>query len=381
LTKVTRIVGSGFNAKQPRDQPRILPFFLGSFSALIIFAIWISPIYTEHAIESTYLAELRDSSESCRSIGLRRPTLFFLGDSHTYADWNFLSFQKEFPAARIGSCGIGGLYFESVGALVKQLIENGIAPRTIIYGASLRQFASGKNKSEQTAEHSKLISEIESRNAWLRPNLLENLKQLFQALLSAVPSLGTKTSSRIQTEKLRLHSALVKTVNDSIVNEVMSKVQNLSRRSWDEYLHQAKIEEARYVPMADELCRVISKAKIQLVLVDLPESPILKGLYSIEQKEGYRVILSHLEKCALLSVTEKHLGGTLANRHFLNRWADADFPYGAFRVPPVGSFENYNPDLLFDLDHASLVGADVLTSKVIELIRTRKLQEQLNHAL
>src|SRR5579859_5381373 len=55
------------------------------------------------AHESDYLAALRDSHLGCKTIAYRAPDIAFVGDSHSYAGWDYAELQRALPGRKVGA--------------------------------------------------------------------------------------------------------------------------------------------------------------------------------------------------------------------------------------------------------------------------------------
>src|SRR5262249_30841889 len=106
--------------------------------------------------EGSYLLSLRDSTLACESLGLRKPQAAVIGDSHSYAGWDFAALQAGL-GERLGGCALGGLYIETVPLLLGHVLHASPGLRTVVLGLSPRMFWESPSKQEQINAHRRLI--------------------------------------------------------------------------------------------------------------------------------------------------------------------------------------------------------------------------------
>ena len=313
-------------------------------------------------LRQDYLASLRENSEiGCSTVGFNEPDALFLGDSHSYAAWNFVELEKQLSPLKISACAMGGLYVETATDILESLdSEKQGWPRFVVYGVSARQFIVGKNKPEQLQEHRKVLAQIGWGKVFSGKADLGRAFEILKAVLHG-RELSEWQSAARQAEILKVNEPLIGKVDESDAGGLFDGIENRSKSSWREFLAQARITDES-IQQAKAFCDVVRKKKIQLTIVDLPESPFLESQYRPELRAKYAEVWGELSKCsthALQIAPNQHL---LGNRHFMNRPMDPDFPYSKLsRLEDLKSKTEAYRNGLFDLDHLNLVGATLFT--------------------
>ena len=312
---------------------------------------------------SDYLVSLRENSTvGCSSFNQLKNDILVIGDSHAYAGIDFYRLKELTGSQKISSCTMGGLYFETLIELLKKIEAGGNYPTNIIYGLSLRQFTTGSDKEQQIAEHHKLINSIGyiDRNAFL--NIKTNFLNYFDD--EHIKHVLVNERSNL----LAYWVPLINNLDKNEVNRVFEELDHSAKHNWRKYLNQLKfINENK--SNIERFCKLINKIETNLFLVDIPESPFLQRQYKSAEIEDYKNVIAMLNQCSkkVVKLTNEEWG--IEARHFLNRSLNKSFNFDE-----IVTLTNKAPDLqrsiAFDLDHINLVGAQIVTEKIYNEIKS-----------
>jgi hypothetical protein len=294
--------------------------------------------------ESAYLANLRSSRMSCESVALRRPQAVVIGDSHSYAGWDFAELQRRL-GLRIGSCALGGLYLETVPQLVDYVAASSPEATLLILGLAPRLFWESPTKKEQVASHRKLLSSMKQDAAPYLSRLISNRPLPYDREVAAV----ARQANRIEALDERVIAARLAQSEQAI----------LSLRLWVERLAVPR-RTLDLSATVGEICGRVRTHNLRLWVLHIPESPWLEARYPDHVWEGYVSGLKALSSCAEKVVADKAMSFGLGNRHYVNRDLRDDHDYGWWEG--TGSMADDRP---FDADHLNPVGAARFTKEVL----------------
>ena len=296
--------------------------------------------------DDVYLGSLRESDMGCGTILVRRPQAIVIGDSHSYAAWNFVVLQRELHE-RIGACAFGGMYIETVLPLLHVIASISPTPAHIILGTSPRMFWEAANKPEQIKVHETALK-----------NLHSDLKPFYRHFF-----LGTALPNANVKESLALHrSSLVALSEDQIVSKLSASHSTImTLRDWDMRLRAARVSPAANTIKG--ICEQIQKMKVRFTVVHIPESPYLESQYPPSLWARYQQDLEQFRACTteLITATARDYG--LSNRHFVDRLLVDDAGYASWSTS--GPLRN---DRAFDADHMNPLGAEVFTSALSAML-------------
>jgi hypothetical protein len=253
--------------------------------------------------EGVYLANLRTSLVSCESLALRRPEAVVIGDSHSYADWDFAELQRGL-GKRLGACALGGLYVESVPMLIEYVLKSSPGATMLILGLSPRMFWESPSRKEQIDSHVRLIPS-------LKPNAAPYVRRVL---------FGEPLPYDLEAAAVRRHADRLESLDESAIQARLVESQTSIRtlRDWNQ-----RLGESRHMPDADkqvaDVCRVVRAHKLRLWVLHMPESPYLEARYPDEVWRAYQAAMRGFDQCAERIIVEKAASYGLGNRHYVNR--------------------------------------------------------------
>lgn len=346
----------------------------GTLAYVDAFALKLFP----PADHRDYLASLRENSEiGCFTYRFHRPDLLFIGDSHSYADWDFVELERSLQSMKVSACAMGGLYVETATEILSTLepATDGW-PKTVVYGVSARQFIDGKSKADQIIEHRRtLYAGVGWGKVFSGKTDFERGFEVLKTVLRG-GRLPEWKSWADQQKQLEFHGNQISDLNELGLTQMMLGIRNRSQSAWAEFLADAKITDDA-MGQARRFCQVAQKKHVRLLLVDLPESPVLESLYSADLRSRYSEIRRELEKCGTWVKPGLEEARFKGNRFFVNRSMSSDYPYRRLTdalemKKETESFRNN----LYDLDHMNLVGAHVFTGAMIPELRAHLFVEK-----
>lgn len=341
-------------------------FFVCSF-AVFLFLQFLSDQVDKRDV-SEYLVSLRSEKQvGCLSFYERKNDILVLGDSHSYTAIDFYKLSQLTGTTKISSCTMGGLYFDSLVELVERLPKLESLPTNIIFGLSLRQFTTGSDRELQLKEHGRLFAMMGTniQNVFLK--IKKNIE------LSSKDFLAGSSLSDARQKDLDYWKPVFDRFDSKKVDEIFEKLHHPAKENWQKYMLQLQFLGSNQGNIK-RFCDVIRKNNINLMLVDLPESPYLQKMYKPKDLEQYTEIIQMLSACAKKVVRLSNEAWGIDGRHFLNRnltrnW-DFEELYHKLDQTPVE-----RKAVAFDLDHPNLLGAQVITDQIFQQIK-----EELKYA-
>lgn len=300
--------------------------------------------------EAIYLANLREPELACRTLRFRRPEAIVVGDSHTYAAWDFAELERRL-GLRLGACALGGLYAETVPTLLDYILREVPRPRQIILGLSPRMFWESPTKQEQVDFHNYLLKTMEQdASAFVRRAVLGK----------ALPRDG-------ESEAIARHASRIDALDEgSIVARLDRSTGTIKTlKDWNARLNDLRFA-ADPVKSGQQICQSVRASGANLWVLHVPESPYLEARYSQEVWQRYGQAVKALAPCAEKVLLDPASSYGLGNRHYVNRQLLDSHDYAVWQMQaPLGD------DLAFDADHLNPVGARFFTRKALERFRTR----------
>jgi len=328
------------------------------FLALPAFAWYLATLGPLRALafglvapEPVYLANLREPELACRTLALRRADVVVLGDSHSYAAWDFAELERRLQQ-RVGACSPGGLYAESVPGLLQYAIATSPDAKRVILGLSPRMFWESPTKQEQLDFHVYLFKT-------LSPDVVPFIRRAF--LRKALPHDD-------EAQAIRRHEARIEALNEAAIAARLDRSRQTIRtlRDWND-----RLKDVRFAPgfdaIAQDICAKVRAANLHLWVLHVPESPYLEARYSKETWDRYRHAVNALKPCAEKILLDEARTYGLGNRHYVNRQLKDEHEYTGW-----GLSTPISDDLAFDADHLNPVGARLFTRNVLDRLGLAK---------
>lgn len=336
-------------------------FFVFSFAIFFVFK-GLSD-YVEQRDSGEYLVSLRENSTTgCLSFYERQNNILVIGDSHSYAGFDFYKLSQLTGTSKISTCTMGGLYFDSLVELIERIPKLEAVPANIIFGLSLRQFTTGSDRGNQLKEHSKLIEAMGSSPQ----NVFLKIKTNLNSLIFQSPVAKSLVEGR--QSDLKYWQSTFDKIDLRKVDFVFDRIHHPAKDNWQKYMQQLSFLKENKKNI-DRFCDVIRKNNINLFLVDLPESPYLQGMYKLSDLNQYQEVMRSLSACAKKIVRMSNKEWGIDGRSFLNRSLSQNWNFEELYAD-LDKTPTERKNLAFDLDHPNLVGAQVITEKLYNEIKS-----------
>jgi hypothetical protein len=309
-------------------------------------------VYRHAAREDDYLASLRAGEFGCRTMFLRRPQIFFTGDSHSYAAWDFPAVAKH-VSGRIGGCMMGGFYLESFVALL-DVLRFIPPPSRIVFGSSPRMFWIAPDKDEQIRANIKALDAVAANRrsilaAWEESRLVPNRGRPFAEALSAGRAAIDALSEAALAEQL-----------------AASRQSLLTLRLWTARLKEPPMSADASARLVRTICGKVRELGARLAVIHIPESPFLESLYPESLWADYVAKTAAFRECAEAVVVEKSAYYGLGNRHYANREFVRTLDYGVYaRRGPLTAGDYFDPD------HLNRLGAEIFSGRAAASVGIR----------
>jgi hypothetical protein len=288
--------------------------------------------------EENYLESLRNSNQGCKTLLLESPDIVFIGDSHSYAAWDFVRIARA-TGANIGGCMLGGLFVDSLPHLLAFVDRMPSLPRHIILGTSPRMFWNELHRPEQLAAHISILDSLATFQ-WTFPQFIELVSE----------TKGTRSKA---LDRLQAHEAPIKHLDERAVEARLDQsIDTLTALdAWQKLLAQPPLPRDTVLNATQATCDAIKRTGMKFSLIHIPESPYLEARYSERQRADYAANLALFQHCSDRIVLHFASDYGLQNIDFVNRMLD-DIRYESFQSP-----EPLRDPRLFNLDHMNPLGA------------------------
>jgi len=336
----------------------LIVFFITIFT--VMSGIYALNIYVASRDSDDYLASLRESSVfGCSTLGVRHPDILFIGNSHSYAGWNFNLVDRLLESRHISACMMGGFYLETALSLVQRIDSVGIYPKKLIFGASLLQFIEREDKQKQLVEHEKILKLI--RASYVIPS--------FDMVRRDIDWILNPGSWATLQDVAEYHTPRVEAISET---SALTLIENVPLDSASYMLKVAK--NVRFSTGMPEkiaaFCSWIDTHGIELYVIDIPVSPYLEAQYKEKDIRSYKEIVELFRKCSKHVIQEGSRYYGLGNRHFINRSMLDDFPYEQLMEEPIHFplHTDISQENLYNVDHMNLIGANRFTGIALGLL-------------
>jgi hypothetical protein len=304
--------------------------------------------------EGDYLESLRENSKfGCLTLLQREPDIVVVGDSHAYSAFDF-SVLSDGLSRRVGACVMGGLDFEGASSALALAAASGA--RDVVLGLSPRMFWRVPATPGQQRQHELVFEQA-------RFNTLSFWRRVFVAELRGRSPFPR--SAEVQLRRLKAEEGRLAALEDGAMTQAAGRLASTSIGKWRRRIGEAQLAEPKAA--AERLCDAAKQHRLRILVLPLPESPVLESLYPAGINEHYRDVLSALQRCGIRVLHEAVSEAPRANQDYANRELDPDYPYAAWYAPE----EQAAPVDLMDLDHMNGVGARRFTEWAVPRIQQR----------
>lgn len=316
--------------------------------------------------DSDYLSNLRDSSLfGCHSFLDMKPEWLIVGDSHSYAAWNYNELSKILDNTSISSCTVGGFYLETFNMILKLMDENQYYPKKLIYGASVRQFSYSEFKHKQQEVHEAYIEQ--------KYTLKEFLFGIITHLRTGKKKNILHTTHEEQISKYELHKSRIESITREEADLYIKSYPSGPYEKW-----RNKIKKHSFTKdldnMIQDICKVVNEKDIELYVINIPISPRLERMYGEEIMKQYFDYINKFQACSSKIIIKTAEYYKIENSHYFNRSMDDQFPYEQIKANKeiIGETDQWDA---YDLNHLNAIGAFLFTEKASSLILEKNENE------
>lgn len=303
--------------------------------------------------ERDYLFRLRDTHLGCKTLAYRDPHLAFLGDSHSYAGWDYPGLQDRLRPVTIGNCALAGMFPENIEDFVALVTAAGLSTRYVVFGIQPRMFWDVPERADRVAQARQMLFEVRQP----RENLPALVTGRWRQIEPFVGAAGTEPAKidRLVAETDRLDGAVVDRTLANGAHDMYAL------NFWLGFVKEGG-------PLADapaivhRACTAIRRAGLRLAVVYVPESRWLHQHYTAAQREDFIGHAGLFNECADWVDTSAFTSMGYDNRYFVNRYLVDGYPYSGWQDPAAAKRWIAEKDVerrwqFFDPDHMSAAGA------------------------
>lgn len=326
------------------------------YSSSTLTSPGIERAYFERLIAShdrDYLYALRDTHLGCKTIAYRDPDVVFLGDSHSYAGWDYPLLQDELRPAVVGNCALAGMFPENADDFLHVLAAGSLRARYVVFEIQPRMFWDVPERPDRVLRARKQIGEIATTKESLGALLTGKWRQID-------PFLGAEA---VASAKIARLARALDGIDEATIDRALDdNVETLyALHYWTGFVREGS-PFARLPAVVEGVCRSVRAARVHFGVVYVPESRWLNEHYTDEQRSQFRADAALFGACADWVDLSAFDQRGYDNRYFVNRYLVDDYPYNGWNNPPaalawIGESPQERRWQLFDPDHMSAVGA------------------------
>ena len=320
--------------------------------------LYFSSLINRH--ETDYLLKLRDTHLGCETVTYRDPEVVFLGDSHSYAGWDYVFLQEHLQPWRIGSCALAGMFPENVADFAGLVSAAGLSTRFVVFGIQPRMFWDVPERADRVARAKRMMVEVREPRESL-PGMLTGRWRQIDTFVGASATEPSKID--------RLHEAAGR-LDDRAVNAGLAANE---RRLYALDFWLGYVNDGNPLTGVEQLiggaCEAVRRTGLRLGVVYIPESRWLNERYTPEQRERFIRDAKLFTECADWVDLSAFDALGFENRYFVNRYLVDNYPYAGWQDMTVahrwiGERETERRWQFFDPDHMSAAGAREFSAQI-----------------
>lgn len=311
--------------------------------------------------EADYLLAMRDTHLGCKTLTYRDPQLAFLGDSHSYAGWDYLALQDRLRPAVIGNCALAGMFPENIEDFVNLVTAAGLSTRYVVFGIQPRMFWDVPERPDRIERARKMMVEVREPR--------ENLPAMVTGHWRQVdPFIGTAQTTPAKIERLVEGAAQL---DEAVVDRSLSQSEHAlyALNFWLGYVKEGG-PLAQTADVIHRACGAVRRAGIRLGIVYIPESRWLNQHYTAVQRSDFVRNARLFDECADWVDISAFESMGYDNRYFVNRYLVDNYPYTGWSDVGIAQRWIGEQDVerrwqFFDPDHMSAAGARKFSAAMV----------------
>jgi hypothetical protein len=310
--------------------------------------------------EADYLLKLRDTHLGCETIAYRDPEIVFLGDSHSYAGWDYPVLQDRLRPMRVGNCALAGMFPENIADFAALVATAGLSTKYVVFGIQPRMFWDVPERPDRVTRARRMMAEAREPRENLPTMITGRWRQIDPFIGSAMTE--PQKIARLDSEAKSLDGA---TVDRTLAgNEQTIYALNF----WLGYVNEGG--PLHDVPaLVQRACDAVRATGLRLAVVYIPESRWLNEHYSAAQRRDFMHNAMLYRQCADWIDMSAFESMGYDNRFFINRYLVDNYPYAGWqRVSIAHQWMAENATerrwQFFDPDHMSAAGAREFSARI-----------------
>jgi hypothetical protein len=351
-----------------------------AFILLVAVLVWVPALwFWIDATPDTYeFADVLQSENTLRTFDHRNGNgcaalaaqpgvdILVVGNSHTYAGIDHYTLARQFPDHRTGVCSHGVWHTDSFLPLFDFLDDHEVLPQTIIWVVDAYFLMD-----QIDSDYSRMMREMIENPAFVQEKQVE-----WEQNLDQTGFLTGEDFKELQAGRDLSETELFSRPSDFY--------EGLVRRHT--FLHEQR--NSRFFSLGEDqsldtklraVCRLVAARDIEFHLVASPLPPAELAEYLTPEIEArmFNVadILAQRMPCVRSALSDDLAGWGLDMRHFFNRFANPEFPYGVF--DDMDRFEHDYAALtrsqqlfFYDATHLNPFGAEIFTRELASRLRS-----------
>ena len=310
--------------------------------------------------EPDYLLKLRDTHLGCKTITYRDPQIVFLGDSHSYAGWDYSILQDKLQPLRVGNCALAGMFPENVGDFAHLVTAAGLSTKYVVFGIQPRMFWDVPERPDRVARARLMMAEVREPR--------ENLPSLITGKWRQIdPFVGAGMTEPAKIASLEHQAG---GLDEAIVDRTLGENEHsfYALNFWLGYVNEGG-PLSHVDAVVQRSCDAVHRAGLRLVVVYIPESRWLNQHYTAAQRRDFAQNAERFRACADWIDMSAFDSMGYENRFFVNRYLVDNYPYSGWQDAAVAQqwmAENATERRwqFFDPDHMSAAGARQFSTRI-----------------
>src|SRR6266851_1679588 len=303
--------------------------FIGIHGKSSLASKGIEDLYFKRTIaahESDYLYALRDSHLGCKTIAYRAPDVAIVGDSHSYAGWDYAQLQRSLPGRTVGACVLAGMFPENLVDFLRSLRNAEWAPRYVVFGIQPRMFWDVEERNDRVGRARRQIRDIPQPKESL-PTLASGQWRNVERFVGSAATFPGRLGS--------LEAGLAGLDSGDVDRVLRTRIADFYALTfWLKYVEDGK-PYAAMPAVVREVCAAVRQSGVRLAVVYIPESRWLNERYSAAQRAQFLSVTRSFGACADWVDVSPFESAGWDNRDFINRYLLDDYPYPGWRQPEV----------------------------------------------
>jgi hypothetical protein len=316
--------------------------------------------------EEKYLLRMRDTHLGCQTLQYRPADIVFIGDSHTYAGYDYPLLQDRLRPLVVGNCALSGMFPENVIHFLASVRAAGLLPKHLVFGISPEMFWDDHDlRLDPTKWAARELAKINSSK--------ENLVNLLTGRFATLPEFQRVDDLEQSLKRFR-------TDIDKLAPETIDRFfRNHSRGVhsldyWTDEIAKRK-HDRRSTSVIQNICTAAKNAGVRLGVVYIPESRWMVSQFTPEHLAGFREVIKEFSSCADWVDFRFFETGGGPDIWFVNRYLLRDYPYDAWASPAEAvEWQHQSPQerrwQFFDPDHMNAKGASAFSSLIVDRLKT-----------